>query len=296
MVFVMGNNSDRSSDRLTFSQRYEYEPLPEQMRLEELSSDLRREIWNGVRKCLFEMRSYSMNGYYFETHSERFIERVLGRHKRLPEDTIRVEYEEVLRVFREIILNGRFDQVLSLIEILVNDTDIPVLFPEQMGVLFEQYSSSYKLDTSKRPYWFSPQASKEQGKATQQAIETIHNTGFDGAATHLRQAAKHISMRQYADSVADSIHSVESVARMIDPKASKTLGPALNSLAKSGVLKSKILKEGFKVLYGYTNNDQGIRHALLDQDAPNVGLDEALFMYGACASFCAYLAKKHQQT
>ena len=32
-----------------FSLRYGYEPLPEPMRLEELSSDLRRKIWNEVR-------------------------------------------------------------------------------------------------------------------------------------------------------------------------------------------------------------------------------------------------------
>ena len=53
----MANNGDKLSDRLTFSQRHGYEPLPEPMRLEELSSDLRREIWNGVRECLSKKRS-----------------------------------------------------------------------------------------------------------------------------------------------------------------------------------------------------------------------------------------------
>ena len=81
---------------------------------------------------------------------------------------------------------------------------------------------------------------------------------------------------------------------MIDPKASKTLGPALNSLEKAGLLKHQSLKAAFEKLYGYTSNEQGIRHALLDQDSPDVGLDEAVFMFGACASFAAYLAKKHR--
>ena len=166
---------------------------------------------------------------------------------------------------------------------------------ERMNNSFEQHAAAYKLDTSQQPYWFVPQASEEQGKATQQAIETIRESNFDGAATHLREAAKHINMQQYADSVADSIHSVESVARMIDPEASETLGPALDSLETSKVLKHQALKDAFKKLYGYTSNDQGIRHALLNQDVPNVGLDEALFMYGACASFAAYLANKHRQ-
>ena len=47
--------------------------------------------------------------------------------------------------------------------------------------------------------------------------------------------------------------------------------------------------------YGYTSNEQGIRHALTHQAAADVGLDEAMFMFGACASFVAYLANKHRQ-
>ena len=118
---------------------------------------------------------------------------------------------------------------------------------------------------------------------------------MDGAATHLRQAAEHINARQYADSVADSIHAVESVARVIDPKASKPLGPALDSLEKAGMLKHKALKEAFQKLYGYASDEQGIRHALLEKDAPQVGQDEAVFMFGACASFAAYLTNRHRR-
>ena len=46
---------------------------------------------------------------------------------------------------------------------------------------------------------------------------------------------------------------------------------------------------------GYTSDEQGIRHALIDQATADVGLDEAMFMFGACASFAAYLANKHRQ-
>ena len=52
----MPNNRVGVSDHLTFTQRYGYEPLPEPMRLEELSSDLRREIWNVVRELILEKR------------------------------------------------------------------------------------------------------------------------------------------------------------------------------------------------------------------------------------------------
>ena len=140
-----------------------------------------------------------------------------------------------------------------------------------------------------------PRVSLESGEAVQQAIETLRAASMYGASTHLRQAAEHINARQYADSIADSIHAVESVARVIDPGANNTLRPALNSLERAGLLKHPALKEAFTKLYGYTNDEQGIRHALTDQSAADVGLDEAMFMFGACASFAAYLANKHRQ-
>ena len=178
---------------------------------------------------------------------------------------------------------------------MVNDRYITEDFLERMKNSFEQHSAAYWLDTSQQPYRFVPRASKEQGEATQQAIETIRESNLEGAAAHLRQATEHINAQQYADSITDSIHAVESAARMIDLEASKTLGPALNSLEKAGVLKHPALKAAFEKLYGYTSNEQGIRHALLEQDSPDVGLDEAIFMFGACASFAAYLAQKNRQ-
>ena len=113
---------------------------------------------------------------------------------------------------------------------------------------------------------------------------------------HICEMLRVISMRANSpDSISDSIHAVESAARVLDPQASKTLTPALNSLEKAGVLKHRALKEAFAKLYGYTSDEQGIRHALLDQNAADVGLEEALFMFGACASFAAYLTEKHRQ-
>jgi hypothetical protein len=43
-------------------------------------------------------------------------------------------------------------------------------------------------------------------------------------------------------------------------------------------------------LYGYTSDDSGIRHAILDQ--PTVGFDEAKFMIVSCSAFVNYLIAK----
>ena len=194
-------------------------------------------------------------------------------------------------------MESEFYHVLDLIEITVNGfDDHEYVDPIDIKDLFISHQAAYWLDTSQRPYRFIPCANPEQGAATREAIETLREGGMDGATTHLREAAEHINLGQYADSVKDSILAVESVACEIDPKANETLTPALKSLSRAGVLKHPALKAGFEKLYGYTSDEGGIRHALVFQDAADVGQDEAMFMFGACASFSAYLVNKHRQT
>ena len=299
---MMAERRDTSTDYLTFSQRYGYEPLPESMSLEELSNDLRRELWNVLREFLLSTRKYFGGGYYFSGEAKRLIEYVLGIVLKKPEDEIDTSYGEVLDLFKRLLFEGRFNVVLDLIEIIANEGQRReglvhrIHFAQRIKELFERRAAAYRLDMEDYPFQFFPQSSKEQGEATQQAVKTIRDGDMKGAATHLHDAAKRINEGQFAQAIADSIHAVESVARTIDPKASRTLGPALTSLANAGVIEHPALKEAFSTLYGYTNDEQGIRHPLLDKDAPAVGLDEAMFMFGACTSFAAYLTNKHRQS
>ena len=160
---------------------------------------------------------------------------------------------------------------------------------------FKEVSLAYAVQTINGLPTIVPRSSEESGAATQQAIETIEQKGPAGAKTHLHDAVEAINEQRYADAVRESIHAVESVARTIDPEAGKTLGPALKSLEKEGVLNHRALKEGFSKLYGYTSDENGIRHALLEEGAADVDLDDAVFMFSACASFAAYLVNRHKQ-
>ena len=287
----MTNNRDGGSEHLTFSQRYGYEPLPEPMRLEHISDDLRREIWNALREFLHRDAPIP----YFSLSAKKFIERALGTFLKKAEDEIRTDYDTAMTTFRNHLFQAKFNKFLDFVEIMINDEAISEDFVNHIAESFERCAAAYWLDTSSHPFRFSPRSSKEQGEATRQAIETIRESGMEGAATHLRQATEHINAQQYADSIADSIHAVESVACVIAQKASATLGQALDSLEKAGLRNHPALKKAFKNLYGYTSDERGIRHALLDQESADVGLDEAMFMFGACASFAAYLVKKHRQ-
>ena len=291
------------ADDRTFSQRYGYEPLPEPMRLEKLSDDLRREIWNIARQFLKAI-SVDQVEYEFSFSVRRLMEQVLGRVLKKPEDEIRTDYLAVCSLFKQIILAYNFNLVLDLIETVLNEgkeTEISpycILIAENIRDIFENHGAAYRLDVEEHSIQFFPRTSEEQGKATQRAIQTVREGGMKGAETHLREAAKAINKgdkKSLAQAVADSIHAVESVARLIDPNANRTLTPALRSLKEAGAIKHHKLMGAFSQLYDYTNDEQGIRHALLEKDSPDVELDEAVLMFGACAVFSAYLVNKCQK-
>jgi hypothetical protein len=82
---------------------------------------------------------------------------------------------------------------------------------------------------------------------------------------------------------------VESAARQIAGKGGE-LKDALSALEKKGVVLHGALKTGLFNLYGYTSDDDGIRHSILGE--PTVGFDEAKYMLVTCSAFATFLMSK----
>ena len=88
-------------------------------------------------------------------------------------------------------------------------------------------------------------------------------------------------------------HAVEAAALRLAPETN-TLGGALTELERNRGLNGG-LKRAFGQLYGYTSDAEGIRHAMVFENKANVDEADALFMFGACASFVAYLLSRQQE-
>ncbi len=130
-----------------------------------------------------------------------------------------------------------------------------------------------------------------EGNTVVESLKTLREAALLGSAEHLRKACECVNEGDWAGSIRESIHTVESVARILAPEA-KTLKPALAAIGDQGAL-HPALRDALNKLYGYTSDEQGVRHPLLDGKRANVGMDEAVFMLGACASFASYLWRKH---
>ena len=304
----MAHEHDDDFSKLTFSQREGKVPLPEPMQLEHIPQRFRQLVWQVIDGEIKESNSSIPEGL-FEMAGDSCIpwnrDPNLGSIvKSYKFDVLGMLHDEIgefgpiksAQFFKELITGWSYHNILTLIEFVLRHQYCSKNKNLRKALIaaFDNTPVAYFVKKVNGRFTIMPRMSKESGEATQQAIQVIQDAGMRGAATHLSQAAEHINTQQFADSIVDSIHAVESVARQIDPK-SQTLSLALKSLEKAGLIKHPALKEAFSTLYGYTSDEQGIRHALLNRDSADVGVDEAVFMFGACASFAAYLVNKHRQ-
>ncbi|OFX35672.1 MAG: hypothetical protein A2X08_12530 [Bacteroidetes bacterium GWA2_32_17] len=113
-----------------------------------------------------------------------------------------------------------------------------------------------------------------------------------GANIHLKNSLDKISEKtnpDYRNSIKESISAVECVAKKISDNKNDSLGGALDKIKG----KTKIhpaLERGFKQIYGYTSDSDGIRHAL--EAETNCDFEDAKFMLVSCSAFINYLVSK----
>lgn len=272
--------------KLSFSQAQGYEEIPGPLKLEELSYEARMGIWN----LFYLYIGTSLNGIDVIGVWHDILASVYWKHNHRPLDEWSNWSKEVYEDLRRQIEEMPFNRVFDLIQFVMREEQCPPSFIEDMAGVFSEYRLAYIIDTSDLPT-ILPAVTKEEGETLVKSLQTLAHGGLQGSASHLRKSAECINRGDWAGSIRESVHAVESVARQLNPKAT-TLAPALKSLEAQGTL-HPALKSALGKLYGYTSDEQGIRHAYLKTEQANVGMDEALFMLGACASFASYLWRKH---
>ena len=293
-------NGDEAPDprKLTFSQAQGYEELPRPLRLGELSIEARTRLWNILyRYVAHDSKHESHMGISVRELDYRWTEILVSLHEnfhKLPIDEFSFPYTRLgnfVSEYKPILMNASFNKVFDLLLEIMRHPHCSKDFSQSVSHEFEKSHVAYVVDLHS-PVTIYPAVTKEEGKAVIQATAQLTSDGLVSAVTHLRKASDNINQGDYPSAVRESIHAVESTARQVDSNA-RTLEPALRTLEKAGAL-HPALKQAFSNLYGYTSDEQGVRHALIDNPRANVGQDEAVFMLGACASFSSYLARKRR--
>ena len=273
----------------TFSQRHGLREVPGPLRLEEISPQARNNLWGALWRG---MQGTARTGITCTELGGPWWSVLASVGQGLmgwPLDQLTPALAIWQQICRTTLLSGKFHECFDLLEAIMRHPECPGEFVQEVAEIF-RHQLAYRIDTTSIPT-IVPAATKREGRALIQAIRDMEDAELGGAATHLRQAGERIRDRDWAGSVRASIDAVESVTKRVAPLGhADTLGKALAALERQQGL-HPALKRGLGALYGYTSDEPGIRHALLD-DESNVTQDEAIYMIGACAAFCSYLWRK----
>ena len=286
---MAGEYEDRK--RLTFEQAEGAEPLPSQLKLREVSPELRARLWSIFHKALQNDSLADDCGradvqepfltLLYDLHVERWC-------RAADEFTSSLEYW--IAELKGVFMKGDYIKVFGLTQWMLRHRHQPYRLVEDLDYALYITRAAYAVldrDT------IVPIGSEAERDTLVRAFADVAASKFHGVRAHLRNAGSELTTGNFGPSIRESIHAVEAVARVLAPGA-QTLGPALSKLEKS-VRLHPALGKGFSNLYGFTSDEKGIRHALLDEPAAQVDETDALYMLGSCAAFVSYLINKAGQ-
>lgn len=132
-------------------------------------------------------------------------------------------------------------------------------------------------------------------KAELATIEEAKSTPYDSVRTHVSKALALYADRKapdYENSIKESISAVEAMCCIITglTGAQATLGAAIKKLKDNGVHIHRAMETAFSSLYGYTSDENGIRHGGID--FTNAPAEDAKYMLISCSAFVNYLMEK----
>jgi uncharacterized protein with PIN domain len=132
--------------------------------------------------------------------------------------------------------------------------------------------------------------SEEEIAAVEEAMSAADS--LRPVSLHIKTALGFLADRKspdYRNSIKESISAVEAACKLITNDEKATLDGAIKKF-KSKVGLHAALEKAFISMYGYTNDAEGIRHALMEE--PTLTFEDAKFMLVSCSAFVNYLTAK----
>lgn len=273
--------------KLTFAQAEGLEPLPTQLALRQISQQFRAALWWDLKGIFEQHRERSSYGHeYLERPWAIILQDAHVYHHHHLLEEFPEDYHDVVRRAQNLIAQGSWSDVLGWLEYVLKHPACPSGFASQVDSIMSDCRLAYRVFDG---VVICPVGSGAEQETIKRAFSDLRSAEFHGARDHLSKAANELTAGNFAGSIRESIHAVESVARTLEPDGK--LSKALEKLERSAKI-HPAMKAGFAALYGYTSDEQGIRHAHLNEPSAKPDETDALFMIGACAAFVSYLINK----
>ena len=262
---------------MRFSHRMGVRPPPTSG-LEEASQSLRTALWNGMHRSAFPegadgrdvmMRNTRLIWDHVGWRADRISAASHGNRNALAEYWFSCEWPEF------------FDLVEFVTALLARNSGDK--WYETCNAILEAQGCAYRFVSRQLAPLTNPAEVAEVVTASESAIPAV--------ATHIRDSIRFLPPNAEVsprNSIKESISAVEAALKKLSGDPSATFKDGLTAFeAKYGELHPS-LRTGLLKLYGYTSDEKGIRHALIEETA-DVTLDDARFMLVVCSAFANYL-------
>lgn len=267
-----------------FSDRNKIWQEPTQMQYESLNTRTRVAIINKLDTTMY--LAIQMGEEVFQTYYLSVLQDVYA----MKATAFRVySWIEIAPLLHETIETGNYDEVLTVVEHYVRRicdiTHTIYDFSSAFNAVFEKEYVGYRF--------INRIIMKITSNDEIEAIEDATKTPYNVVNNHLLKAQTFLANREnpdYENSIKESISAVEALCAILtDVKgANSSLGKTLDKLESKNIKIHVSLKEGFKKLFGYTSDANGIRHAG-DIGGAASTFNEAKFMLVTCSAFINYL-------
>jgi hypothetical protein len=276
---------------ISFSQRYGYKTVKEVIQIESINQDLKTGLWNVLTSNYWNVLT-SHRRIVENTFLCELVHLIWSDFLKMPIDKIGKYWGESLDIIRDFFLEfGEWYELYDFLEFIANNTefeDISNAFMSDCNLILERELSGYRFINGV----ITPITSEIEINEIESAISNAR-FGSQHLSTALELLAKK-SNPDYRNSIKESISAVESISKQLAGQRNGELKNALNVLeTKLGVKLHGALKEGFLKIYGYTSDDNGIRHGLTEEG--NLDFEDAKFMLVACSAFVNYLVLKSEK-
>jgi hypothetical protein len=269
---------------LTFEQAEGLAPLPTQLARTEVSQELRAVLWKYIHEQIDETAEMGGMGFHLGKPWKHILEQVhVYREHRL--DDFQTELRPALAAVRQVFEQGSYSAIYGWLQFVLG-INRSREFAERIARILNYCRSPYRIVADDV---ICPIGTDEEAATIGKAFADLKASGIMGSREHLKSASAELSAGNFADSIRESVHAVESIVRVLEP--SGDFGKALAKLEAKAKIHGALVS-GFKSVYGFSSDEQGIRHPLLDKEAPAVDETDAMFMIGACSAFISYLINK----
>lgn len=274
-----------------FSEKYGYKK-EKTIQYESVSDELKNGIWNLFYQSEIKGGGLSskrlglaLNGG--QTIEEKIVDRfgLLINHAGKGQSVEEQLKESLLHFFSWYEVYDFIDIHLSYLE--DDERNIRI---RQYNELLEQEKAGYRIVSGE----IAP-ITNETEIAT---IEQSADTAFQSVNQHIQKALSlyaDIQSPDYENSIKESISAVEAICCIITglSGANASLGKVIKKLKDNGVHIHSAMEQAFSSLYGYTSDEDGIRHGGID--FKNAPAEDAKYMLVSCSAFVNYLIEKYEK-